>query len=185
MSHEPHAVLTDALRETAALYALGALPEDESRTFERHLAAGCPVCEAEAESNASVTSDLALAALPVPPPATLRDKVLSAARATAHPFQYVLADEGEWIEIVPGVARKELGAATETSRSYLLRAAPGARIPMHPHTAIEHCVVLSGDLHSGGRALGPGDYSRAAAGSIHDEIWSVSGCTFLIIEAAS
>ena len=35
-----------ALRESAALYAAGALPEDERRVFEAHLAT-CPDCARE------------------------------------------------------------------------------------------------------------------------------------------
>ena len=34
--------------DTAGTYALGALPEDEKRKYEAHLAA-CPVCRAETD----------------------------------------------------------------------------------------------------------------------------------------
>lgn len=40
----PHLELTEEIRAAAALYSLGAMPEEEARRFERHLAEGCAVC---------------------------------------------------------------------------------------------------------------------------------------------
>jgi len=78
MSGTMHEHATDAVRETAALYALGALPPEESRSFERHLEEGCAVCADEAIASLRATSALAeLAADPVAPPPTLRDRLLA------------------------------------------------------------------------------------------------------------
>ncbi len=57
--------------ETAALYALGKLPEAEARLFERRLATGCSLCQAELDGHQR-TAELLLSAIgAVTPPASL------------------------------------------------------------------------------------------------------------------
>jgi len=38
---------SDEIRNAAALYSLGALSEEEARSFEQHVADGCDVCARE------------------------------------------------------------------------------------------------------------------------------------------
>ena len=64
----------------AAPYALGALDENERISFEEHLAS-CDICTAEVRELKDVAGLLATAAPPVTPPARLRDRILSDARA--------------------------------------------------------------------------------------------------------
>jgi anti-sigma-K factor RskA len=56
--------------ELAAGYVLGALEPDDEHVFQQHLS-GCPVCEANVRELEAVTGELAHAAPPVEPPATL------------------------------------------------------------------------------------------------------------------
>ena len=64
----------------AAPYALGALDESDRASFEDHLAS-CDVCTKEVRELKAVADLLATAARPVTPPARLRDRILSGARA--------------------------------------------------------------------------------------------------------
>lgn len=82
----------DEYLELAAGYALDCLDAGDRQRFEAHLAAGCPVCEAELETLRSAAVALASSAPPALPSPALRERVLTAARedrggaaATARP----------------------------------------------------------------------------------------------------
>jgi anti-sigma-K factor RskA len=64
----------------AAPYALGALDESDRASFEEHLTT-CDLCAKEVRELRDVAGLLAMAAPPVRPPAGLRDRILSDARA--------------------------------------------------------------------------------------------------------
>jgi len=64
----------------AAPYALGALDDNERVSFEEHLAS-CDICTAEVRELKNVAGLLATVAPSVTPPARLRDRILSDARA--------------------------------------------------------------------------------------------------------
>src|SRR5271154_7099073 len=70
----------DELHELTAAYALDARDADELETYERHLA-GCESCRDELARIAPATAALAYAVPPKAPPAELRERILSAARA--------------------------------------------------------------------------------------------------------
>jgi anti-sigma-K factor RskA len=73
------------LRDQAAAFALGALPDDERLEFESHLLE-CGECEDDVRSFTRVATALACAAAPVEPPAALRARTLGAVRASSpHP----------------------------------------------------------------------------------------------------
>lgn len=85
-----HDRATEETRETAALYALGALSQHEARAFEIHLAEGCDVCAAERRRFSRATAILGLAFEEHPCPDYLRDILLERiGRETQVP-----ADEG-------------------------------------------------------------------------------------------
>lgn len=60
-------------QETAALYALGALSQNEARAFEAHLSEGCVLCRQEFEEFDRLVGALGSDAEAVAPPAYLRD----------------------------------------------------------------------------------------------------------------
>ncbi len=68
-----HDHLTREGQETAALYALRALSQDEALAFDRHLQEGCLVCSAELEEFNRVVGVLGITTSAVTPPSYLRD----------------------------------------------------------------------------------------------------------------
>ena len=82
----------ETLRESAGLYVLGALPPDERRLFEAHLAS-CAECAAEVRTLGAVSRALPYAVSQVDPPPSLRDRVLSVAGSRHH--SVAPAGEGE------------------------------------------------------------------------------------------
>ena len=177
-----HGRPTDAIRERAALHALGAETPATSTDFAAHVAV-CGVCRAELAAYAAVADALALVAPSVAPPPALRARLLAAARRPPlPPLHFVPGDDAGWREIHPGVARRDL-AADPGSPAYLIRLAPGAWVPRHGHDRIEHCYVLAGEVGIVGRRLTAGDYHRAAPGTVHERVGSATGCVLLLIEA--
>lgn len=115
--------------------------------------------------------------------ARLRARLLTAARQAeaeapaAH--LTIRAVEGDWFEVMPGVAVKMLREDAAT-RSYLLRLAPGASLPAHGHTLDEECVVLAGDVWLEGLHAGAGDFHLARGGSRHGAIRTEGGCLLFL-----
>jgi len=68
-----HESITEEGQEIAALYALGALSQNEARAFESHLREGCAACQQEFEEFDRAVGTLGSSAEPVAPPAYLRD----------------------------------------------------------------------------------------------------------------
>jgi anti-sigma factor ChrR (cupin superfamily) len=81
---------------------------------------------------------------------------------------------GAWIKLL----------SFEPQRGYAVllgKLEPGVRYPAHINAGPEDFYILTGDLHVGERALGPGDFHHADAGSLHGENYSVAGCTLLAV----
>jgi anti-sigma factor ChrR (cupin superfamily) len=168
----------------AALYALGALSQDEARAFETHLAGGCEMCNANLESFQTVAGKLVFGALEEHPPLRARARLFAelAEEATAKQSLTVRLDAGEWKEITDGAFVKRLfvDRAKNTVTS-LYKLLPGARLPAHRHIGIEECIVIEGDYHINDEVLGPGDYHCALPGSIDRTLYTVGGTLFLIV----
>ena len=98
-------------------------------------------------------------------------------------FIVVRAGEGEWRSTEdPGVSYKLLFVDRERATiTTLVRMEPGARIPAHRHLGLEQCLVLEGDLSSGGIGMSAGDFNCSLAGSVHDELTTERGALFLIV----
>jgi anti-sigma factor ChrR (cupin superfamily) len=181
----PHLELTEEIRAAAALYSLGAMPEDEAKAFEQHLAEGCAVCQAEVAAFSMTASGLPLVAEPVAPPPALRARVLEKIAGPEPGMHVVREGEGRWRPTpFPGVTSKTLYFDRETSMATnLLRLEPGASYPPHHHTAVEQCLVLEGDVRQGGVVMKAGDYSRNEAGSDHGRISTLNGCLLLLVSS--
>ncbi len=112
--------------------------------------------------------------------ARLRERVLASVRTP--PTGYgVAAPQGEWEAIQPGVEKKRLHVdARRGVESYLLRMAPGSRVPAHHHDGDEHCLCLSGDVSFDDVILTSGDYFFAPAGSAHGEARSAQGALLFL-----
>jgi anti-sigma factor ChrR (cupin superfamily) len=189
--------MTDAggphdMTDLAVLYALGALAQEEARSFEEHLASGCDTCRTELESFELTVQNVGLSAAEEPPPARVRSALLaSVGGQTEHAgemkletgsFLSVLSSEGTWRELIAGVLVKSLFVDPDSGvATSLVRMLPGTSLPAHKHLGVEQFFILEGDCNVAGQKLGPGDYHRAEKGSIHETTCTVNGTLFLLI----
>lgn len=191
-----HQVAPDEMIEVAASYALGALSQQEARAFENHLAEGCETCREELASFEATLTTLACAEETEAPDSRVRDKLLArfrdetltneAARkaswSDAHSFVSIRSSEGEWRQLREGVLMKQLYVDRASGiTTSLVRMEPGAFLPMHQHQGVEQLYIIEGDCNVSGEVLGPGDYHRADAGSIHERTFTVNGTMFLLV----
>ena len=65
--------MTEEIRETAALYALGSLTQHEARSFQNHLEEGCAICEAEFRHFERITAGIGLASEEIAAPDYLHE----------------------------------------------------------------------------------------------------------------
>ena len=90
---------------------------------------------------------------------------------------------GEWVpHPVPGIRMKVL--SMNRAKGYatlLLDVQPGTRFPAHHHSGDEECYVISGDVNTLGRRLGPGDFLHADAGTDHGELYTEHGALVLLV----
>jgi len=84
--------------------------------------------------------------------------------------------------LVDGVAAKILRRDPEIGNySALVKMDPGAALPRHRHKAPEQIYLLEGFAIMGNIETHAGDHLFAEPGSIHDELSSPEGCTFLLL----
>lgn len=96
-------------------------------------------------------------------------------------MKVVRSDAAAWESFLPGIDVRVLHQdADNATQTALWRLAPGARIPPHPHSKDEECLILEGVLTHQGVDYQSGDYMRAPAGSRHDTITSRDGAIMLI-----
>lgn len=94
------------------------------------------------------------------------------------------AQQAGWRTLVPGVRFKSLRVGRRAGqRSLLLRFAPGAVLPAHPHPHDEACVVLEGAVVSNGVALRAGDHQVIPAGTAHLPVTSAEGALVFVQSA--
>lgn len=116
--------------------------------------------------------------------ARMRDALFQRVHAATPGFRFVHSHEGEWVRLFQGVEFKLLRQDT-TCRSYLLRLAPGARLPSHGHNVDEESLILEGDATINGVLCRTGDYHFAPPGQKHGRITSEGGCLMFVRDAAA
>lgn len=191
-------VLAHEMIDVAALYALGVLTQHEARAFEEHLGERCEACEAELKSFEGTVGALAYAAPEEAPPVSLRAQLLNrlngaGSKQTEEPatvvskeFESVLATEGEWQELQAGVMLKRLYVDPATGiATSLVKMLAGTALPPHQHIGTEQFFVIEGDCNVRGQRLGPGDYHRADAGTLHETTYTVNGTLLLLVAPES
>ena len=85
--------------------------------------------------------------------------------------------------MAPGVSMKDI-AVTAGWEMQLVRFEPGARFPVHTHEQPEFLFILEGELVQAGRRLGPGWASVASPGSVDADVYSETGCVFVLVDRA-
>ena len=113
----------------------------------------------------------------------LNSDTLNAENKSNIGFEYVFADQSEWLKHpVEGIEFKQL--SYNEKKDYvllLLRVAPDTYYPAHHHSGAEECYVISGDVYAQGKVLGPGDFHHAEGGSDHEPLSTKNGCTVLLV----
>ena len=196
-------MITEQQQELASLYALGALEGAEAHAFEAEMRINPELHAMVAELQR--TSDLVTMASPqVSLPGSLREKVMarisvpeSPKKPAARPMPLPLAplaglrfDESAqsrgWKPLpIPGASIKLLSFERERGYAVLLgKLEPGTRYPEHVNAGPEDFFILTGDLVVSGRKLVAGDFHHADGGSVHEENYSVEGCTLLAVLTA-
>lgn len=132
----------------------------------------------DAKTVATLAAAIAPAPLSAERVADLRRRVLA---GVADSTRVVRAADGEWKQLLPGITIKTLHVdrdqGTQTS---LWRLAAGARIPRHPHTRDEECLVLEGTITHDGITYGQGDFLHTRPGVRHKEFVAPHGALLLI-----
>ncbi|HYB99641.1 MAG TPA: cupin domain-containing protein [Candidatus Limnocylindrales bacterium] len=170
--------------ERLSLYAVQALPTDEARAVEAHVAT-CDDCQRELGGLRTVVDSFVSWPTDVlRPSASLWDRLeqrLGAPdAATASPVQRWTAPQ--WKEVAPGISCKLLSTDADRHRvSMLVRLAPDTEYPPHRHADIEELHLLDGELWINDRQLFPGDFSRAEPGTSDRRVWSPTGCTCFLL----
>jgi len=99
----------------------------------------------------------------------------------------VRADEGVWRETADaGIFVKILFADAERGQyTTLVRMSPGSHMPRHRHKGTEQCLVLEGDISSGGVSASAGDFICALPGSVHEALSTTGGALLLLVSPES
>ena len=98
-------------------------------------------------------------------------------------FRSVNVDDLAWrpSTMAPGVFVKDI-AVTDGWEMQIVRCEPGARFPPHTHESPEFLFILEGELVQAGRRMGPGWASVASAGTIDADVYSETGCLFVLVD---
>lgn len=194
-------MITELQQEQAALYVLGLLSPGEQHRFSEQARADTELREL-LRSLQHAMERFVLAIPSTAPPPTLKAKVLQRVQAETEAPNPRLAplasgvavglrflpgaDTSGWKQLpLPGAWIKLLSLQRDRGYAVLLgKLDAGVRYPAHTNAGPEDFYILTGDLHVSGRALGPGDFHHADAGSAHEENYSVGGCTLLAVLTA-
>lgn len=131
--------------------------------------------------NDAVNAAIASKIIPTTPApevaARIKTKLMQRVQANRHEF--VFAKQGKWKTLQDGIQIKLLRKVAG-SKSFLLKMAANSSIAAHLHAQDEESFVLEGDITIEGIACTAGDYHYAHAGSKHQPLTTVAGCTLLI-----
>jgi putative transcriptional regulator len=166
--HHPSAV-------TLAAFAAGTLDEGHALVIGTHLFT-CPACRSAVRSFEHLRGVALAEGEGVPLRADALPRALSSiATAAPAPTQAARGSAqaerpgplssyplGKWRRIGGGVQWRSVGVpAGEGTRVFMLKAAPGTRIPHHEHAGLEWTCVLQGAFHHQQGRYGPGDFDEA------------------------
>jgi len=80
-----------------------------------------------------------------------------------------------------GVSVKDV-AVTGGLEMQIVRFEPGTQLPLHEHELPEFIYVLEGELIIAGQHLHQGWASIASPDSVHADVHSDTGCTFVLVD---
>jgi putative transcriptional regulator len=165
-------------------YASGAADEGLALVIATHLAF-CPECRRlvaafEQAGGAMLASigpeamqaralENTLARLDEPTRTAPRKPVIGDPRVPEPLRSYVDSLDKSWLPLGPGVAHRPLLRRGKTSVR-LIRAMPGASVPVHSHNGCELTLVLTGGFHDETGRFGPGDLESATPDMKHQPV---------------
>ena len=167
----------------AALFVLGQLDPEAAARFEARLASGCEATRAEYLAFLDTAAQVSLAAPAQQPPPGLRSRLLAGIAQPQPDHTGMVVVRGEETGWLPGPAPGVEIRLFHKKKTMLVKLAPGARTPSHHHRSDEQCLVISGSMTDGEITVNTGDFVYMPAGTTHGELWSETGCTFLIAYA--
>ncbi|MGI4856664.1 MAG: cupin domain-containing protein [Janthinobacterium lividum] len=142
---EPVALGAD---QAAAVAALLADPESAARRMDARAASRAGTCPSGTRSSAAPQPDAGAAPYRMPP--------LPADMTVPPPL--LAFPVSRWRPVSPGIRWAKISFPGDPeAKVLLLRAQPGASLPLHTHTGPEYTYVLYGALGDEGAILGPGD----------------------------
>jgi anti-sigma factor ChrR (cupin superfamily) len=99
-------------------------------------------------------------------------------------YRCVNVDDVPWrpSTMAPGIFVKDV--AVTDGWEMQVRFEPGARAPVHAHDYPEFLYILEGELVQAGRRMGPGWANVASAGTIDHDVYSDTGCVFVLVDRA-
>jgi putative transcriptional regulator len=176
-------ILHHPSEETLAAFVSGSLCEGNSLVVATHLA-HCNGCRDAIHDMAELAGGLLEQGEPTTISAATRSAALDKLDETpieAHPGPTAidLADRpmaplsiyegGKWQWVGPGVYRQFIDVANDAgTRVFMLKAAPGTRLPDHRHVGTEWTCILKGAFrHDHGR-FGAGDFDEADSSVDHN-----------------
>ena len=164
-----------AKSETLAAYAAGTLDAGRAMVVTEHLHR-CAHCRSAVADFEAVGGAMLEAAEPVPMSPAAREAVLArleAARVAA-PVRKTLKDYelGPWRWIGPGLHLRAVHVPVEKdgARVFMLRGAPGTRLPQHKHDGTELTCILSGAFQHEGGYYSAGDCDDADEADLHSPV---------------
>jgi len=89
-----------------------------------------------------------------------------------------------WRWLAPGISRiaLDIPGTARDERAYLLRIAPGTKLPEHGHNGWEATCVLSGHFTDSTGAYGPGDVAEMDGAGVHQPVSGrETGCICLVV----
>ncbi len=171
----------------AGEYVLGTLDSEARARFSAQLQHDASL-QAAVEAWQRRLEGLDSGTAPVDPPTSLwgrieaaLDEPAPAVSPSTGEMLTVRGKEGGWLPLAAGIEKKQLHADREAGvECYLLRLAPGARLPAHDHKIVEECIMLEGEMWIGDLKLVAGDFHLAPPDSAHPVIHSATGATAYI-----
>jgi putative transcriptional regulator len=172
--------------ETLAAYAGGALDAARRLVIASHIER-CDACSAFVRGAEQVAAAMMEDMLPVEMSAdALQRTLMRLDTASARPARGRVLEEqrehglpaclrayelGAWRWVGPGVEmRSVLLPQRSTTKLFLLKGAPGTRLPQHTHTGAEMTSILVGSYHHEGGHFAVGDFEEADEGIEHRPI---------------
>ena len=111
----------------------------------------------------------------------LLDQIAREAAGQGEGYTTVRANEGEWVQALPGAEIKILyQVGDDGPLSYLARLEAGFEMPGHVHELDEECIMLEGDLAMGDIHLEAGDYHFSAKGMNHGKHHTKQGALIFL-----